>query len=108
MTVQVPRLYRILRPFTLAGERGMTDADRDRIGRIYVGKEWRALAKGGSKTWYAISDAASEQAAVDQVLAACGKAEQKCTLEAIGNFAVGGPKPAPDNGGRSEARITGR
>jgi adenylate cyclase len=89
LTVQLPRSYEIVRPFTLAGEKGMTEADKQRIGEIYVGKDWRALAKGGSKKWYAVGNAMSEQAAVAQVLKACRNVEPKCTLHAIGNFRVG-------------------
>jgi hypothetical protein len=49
----------------------MTEADKERIAQIYVGQDWRALAKGSANSWYAVSHAASEQAAVDQVLEAC-------------------------------------
>ncbi len=89
LTLELPRSYRITHPFTLAGENEMTEADKERIGQIYIGKGWRAVAKGGSKNWYAVSNMDSELAAVDQVLKACRRADQKCSLYAIGNFRVG-------------------
>ena len=88
LTHTFPRSYRIVRPFTLTGESEMTPADKQRIGQIYGGKDWRALAKGGSQ-WYAVSGLDSEAAAVEEALAACRKTEPACTLHAIGNFRVG-------------------
>jgi len=101
MTVELPRSYRILAPFTLAAEKEMTEADKERIAQIYVGKDWRALAKGGANSWYAVSHAASEQAAVDQVLEACRAVEKTSVLHAIGNFRVDEPKPSLDRSARS-------
>jgi hypothetical protein len=66
----------------------MSDADKARIGSIYGGKDWRALAKGGSGRWYAVSAADSETAAADQALAGCRQAETDCELRAIGNFRI--------------------
>jgi hypothetical protein len=42
--------------------------------------------------------AASEQAAVDQVLEACRAVEKTCVLHAIGNFRVNERKPSLDRG----------
>jgi hypothetical protein len=66
----------------------MSDAEKERIGKIYAGKDWRALAKGGSGRWYAVSAAESETAAADRALEDCRKAEARCQLRAIGNFRV--------------------
>ena len=77
-----------LRPFTLAGEAEMSDPDKARIGQIYGGADWRALARGASKQWYAVNQMASEAAAVDAALKACHAAEPDCKLWAIGNFRV--------------------
>ena len=64
----------------------MTDADKQRIGQIYAGKDWRALARGQSGQWFAVNAMESEAAAVEEVLKACRQAEPTCELHAIGNF----------------------
>jgi adenylate cyclase len=88
LTVRIPTSHGILRPYTLAGDAEMSQADKERIGQIYAGKDWRALAKGGSGRWYAVNAAVSETAAVDRVLADCRRAEAQCRLYAISNFRV--------------------
>jgi adenylate cyclase len=88
LTVRIPRTYKASRPYTVVGDAEMSEADKERIGRIYSGKDWRALAKGGSSHWYAISDAESEAAAVDRALEDCRKVDTDCTLRAVGNFRV--------------------
>jgi hypothetical protein len=88
LTVRIPASHGIVRPYVLAGETEMSNADKERIGQIYAGKDWRALAKGGSGHWYAVSAADSETAAADSVLEDCRKAEARCQLRAIGNFRV--------------------
>ena len=60
LTVRIPQSHRALRPYTLASDAEMTEADKQQIGPIYAGKDWRALARGGSKRWYAVSDTESE------------------------------------------------
>ena len=97
LTVAVPRSHRITGPFTLAGEREMSEADRQRIAQIYGGKDWRALAKGQSGRWYAVDGRETEAASVDQVLKACREAEPECVLHAIGNWRVD-EKPASNPG----------
>jgi hypothetical protein len=91
--VNFPRSYKLTEPFTLAGERDMTDTDRERIARIYAAKDWRALARGGSKAWYAVAGKASETDAVNDVMNDCQRSESKCSLHAIGNFRVGDKMP---------------
>jgi adenylate cyclase len=88
LAVKIPASRGVVRPFTLAGETEMSEADKMRIGRIYGGSDWRALARGASNTWYAVNAMESETAAVDGVLKACHAAEQDCKLWAIGNFRV--------------------
>ena len=88
LTVRIPHSNGIVRPYTLAGETEMSEADKARIGKIYDGKDWRALAKGGSGRWYAVNAAESEMAAADRVLGDCRQAETQCHLRAIGNFRV--------------------
>jgi adenylate cyclase len=91
-THRFPTSYHVTGTLTLAGEKEMTEADRERIEKIYVGKDWRALARGLSQRWYAVSDRETEAAAVDQVLKACREADKLCTLWAIGNLRVGKSK----------------
>ena len=88
-TVQVPRSYRVLGPFTLAGEADMSTAERTRMATIYAGKDWRALAKDRSGRWYAVAGRPTEAAAIEDVLKACGAQETPCSLHAIGNWRVG-------------------
>jgi hypothetical protein len=88
MTVRIPRSYGTVRPYTLAGETEMSEADRERIGQIYGGKDWRALAKGASGRWYAVNGADSDMAAGERAMQACHQAEPQCQLRAIGNFRV--------------------
>jgi adenylate cyclase len=88
LTVRIPHSYGIVRPYTLAGDAEMSDADKERIGAIYGGKDWRALAKGGAGRWYAVNAADSEMAAADLALAGCRQAETECQLRAIGNFRI--------------------
>jgi class 3 adenylate cyclase len=88
LTVRIPRAYQAARPYTVAGDTEMSEADRRRIGRIYSGKDWRALARGGTSHWYAVTDAETEAAAVDRVLEACHKVDSECNLRAVGNFRV--------------------
>ena len=88
LAVKIPTTHGAVRPFTLAGESEMSEADKARIGPIYAGTDWRALARGASKTWYAVNAMTSEAAAVDGALRACRTAEQDCKLWAIGNFRV--------------------
>ncbi len=88
LAVRVPRSHGVVRPYTLAGETEMSAADKQRIGGIYGGKDWRALAKGESGRWYAVNAAESEMAAADRVLQDCRHAEKGCQLRAIGNFRI--------------------
>ena len=88
LSIKVPSSYGAMRPFTLAGETEMSDSDKEQIGKIYGAKDWRALAKGASKRWYAVSDMVSETAAAAAVLRACHASERDCTLWAISNFRV--------------------
>ena len=90
-TVEFPRTHQLTGPFTLAGEGEMVEEDKQRIAQIYAGLHWRALAKSGSRRWYAVNGANSEAVAVEQALQACRAAETTCTLHAIGNFRVGEP-----------------
>jgi len=70
----------------------MTDADKERIGKIYTGDDWRALARGILPRWYAVANMKSEEEAVAEVLKACRAVEKICFMHAIGNFRVGDKK----------------
>lgn len=88
LSVRIPAAHGVLRPFTLAGEVEMSEADKERIGQIYRGKDWRALSRGASHKWYAVKAMDSEADAADGALRACRVEEQDCRLWAIGNFRV--------------------
>jgi adenylate cyclase len=88
LTVRIPRVHRAVRPYVLAGERDMSDADRQALGQIYGGRDWRALVRGGTGHWYAVAARETETAAVEDALAACRAAERDCNLRAVGNFRV--------------------
>jgi DNA-binding response OmpR family regulator len=89
-TAPLPHSHRVIAPFTLASETEMSEAERQRIAKIYADKDWRALAKGRSARWYAVAGRETETAAVDDVLKACRAAEPDCRVHAIGNWRVGG------------------
>jgi class 3 adenylate cyclase len=91
LTVRIPHAHRAVRPYVLAGDNDMVDADRQAIEQIYAGRDWRALVRG-SGHWYAVSDKDSEAAAVEDALAACRAAERECSLRAVGNFRVEEPR----------------
>lgn len=88
VTVQIPKTRRVTRTFLPSTDPEMADADRERIATIYQDREWRAVARGKSGSWYAIADAPSEEAAVAAVLKNCAQADTNCRLHAIGNFGV--------------------
>ena len=46
LTVQIPKSRTIARIFLPSWELEISDADKERIGRIYQGRDWRALARG--------------------------------------------------------------
>jgi two-component system OmpR family response regulator len=92
MTVQIPRLHRPTDFFMLTTEPEMSDQDKRRIGKIYEQKEWRALVRAKSGSWYAVANAASEAAAAEAALASCAQSERDCRLHAIGNFRVADEK----------------
>ena len=88
LTVQVPTTHRIVDTFLVANEQSISAGDKQRIGQIYRGSEWRALARGQSGAWYPAARLPSEAAAVQAALAACGKSEQGCRIHAVGDFRV--------------------
>jgi hypothetical protein len=88
LTVQIPKSRRVTQIFMVTTEEEMSAEDKQRIGEIYRRKEWRALARGKSGTWYAVADAPSESEAVDAAIRTCAEADTECRLHAIGNFRV--------------------
>jgi DNA-binding winged helix-turn-helix (wHTH) protein len=87
LTIQVPKSREVGRLFLPSTEGELTSEDRTRIGRIYQGAEWRALARGES-SWHAVAAAASEQAAIEAAMKSCTQSDRNCRLYAIGNFRV--------------------
>jgi DNA-binding winged helix-turn-helix (wHTH) protein len=88
LTIRIPRTRRVLRTLLPSTDLEIPDADKERVARIYQGREWRALARGETGSWHAIADAPSEVAAIEAALKACEKADSGCRLFAIGNFRV--------------------
>ena len=88
LTVQIPKTRRVTRTFLPSTDTELPDAEKERIAKIYQGREWRALARGETGSWHAIADAPSEEAAVAAALEACAQTDGKCRLFAIGNFVV--------------------
>ena len=88
MTVQIPKSRRVEGIFMITTEADMTEPEKRQVGLVYQAKEWRALARGKSRTWYPVADAPSESAAIEAALALCRKSESDCKLYAIGNFRV--------------------
>jgi class 3 adenylate cyclase len=88
LTVRIPRSHGIVRPYTLAGETEMSESEKASIAKIYSDKDWRALAKGASGRWYAVSAVESEIAAAERVLEDCRASEAECELRALGNFRI--------------------
>jgi len=87
-TVQIPKSRHITGLFMPATEPDMSDAARQRVAEIYQAREWRAVARGKSGTWYAIAAETSELAAVVAALKSCAQGDDVCSLYAIGNFRV--------------------
>jgi hypothetical protein len=87
LTIQIPKSRRIDRIFLPSTETEMSDADRERISRIYQGDEWRALARGRG-SWHPVAAAPSEAIAIESALNLCSQADDACRLYAIGNFRV--------------------
>lgn len=88
LTIQIPKTRRVTRILLPSTDAEIPQTEKERIARVYQGREWRALARGGSGSWHAIADAPSEAAAIQAVLQACEQADSECQLYAIGNFVV--------------------
>jgi hypothetical protein len=87
LTIQIPKSRKVTRLFLPSMETEIPVSDRERIGAIYQGAEWRALARGRN-AWHAVAAAPSENAALEAALALCAQADGDCRLYAIGNFRV--------------------
>jgi hypothetical protein len=87
-SVVLPQTYAITAPFTLAGEAKMSETERQRVAQVYAAKDWRALVRGGSGSWYPVAGQSTEPAAVQEALKACHAAEGECVLYAVGNWLV--------------------
>jgi DNA-binding winged helix-turn-helix (wHTH) protein len=88
LTIQIPKTRRVTRILLPSTDPEIPDAEKERIARLYQGRDWRALARGDSGSWHAIADAPSEADAIKAVLQACEQADSGCQLYAIGNFVV--------------------
>ena len=88
LTIRIPKSRQVIRIFLPSAEAEIPASDKERIGRIYQGPEWRALAKGKNGSWHAVAAAPSEAAAIESALKSCSQADTECRLYAIGNFRV--------------------
>jgi DNA-binding winged helix-turn-helix (wHTH) protein len=88
LTMRIPKSRQVVRIFLPSVESEIHEKERERIGRIYQGAEWRALARGKNGSWHAVAGEASEAAAIEAALRQCAQAETDCRLYAIGNFHV--------------------
>ena len=88
LTIRIPTSRKVAGIFLPSTETEMTEGDKARIGRIYEGPEWRALARGKNPTWHAIAGAPTEAAVVEAALQSCTQADENCQIHAIGNFRV--------------------
>jgi DNA-binding winged helix-turn-helix (wHTH) protein len=88
LTVRIPKSRSVTRIFLPSTEAEIPAHERERIGRIYRGAEWRAVAKGRNGSWHAVAAAPSEAAAIEAALKSCSQADAECRLYAIGNFRV--------------------
>ena len=88
LTIQIPKSRQVARIFMPSIEAEIAGPDKERIGRIYQGAEWRALARGKNGSWHAVAAAASEASAIEAALKSCAQVDPDCRLYAIGNFRV--------------------
>ena len=88
LTLQIPKSRKVVGIFLPSVEAEIPAQEKERIGRVYQGLEWRALARGRSRTWHAVADAPSEEAAIAGAMKSCANADSECRLYAIGNFRV--------------------
>jgi hypothetical protein len=98
LTVEVPKSRPIVSIFMPTADADLPEEARQRVSRIYRGREWRALARGQSGSWHAVAGASSEAAAVEAALKSCAAEDRDCQVHAIGNFHVedtsaSGPRP---------------
>jgi DNA-binding winged helix-turn-helix (wHTH) protein len=88
MTVEIPRSRPIVEFFLIGSDFAIPPEARAGIARVYQGKDWRALARGGKGGWYPVAGAPSEAAAVEAALKLCNAADPDCRIWAIGSFRV--------------------
>ena len=88
LTIEIPKSRQIVGLFLPSTEADIPAGDRERIGGIYQGTEWRALARGRSGSWHAAAAAPSEPAAIEAALKSCRETDTECRLHAIGNFRI--------------------
>lgn len=90
LTMRIPKSRQVIRIFLPSIEPEIPAREKARIGLIYRGADWRALATGKNGSWHAVADAPSEAAAIEIALNSCARADAQCRLYAIGNFRVAG------------------
>jgi DNA-binding winged helix-turn-helix (wHTH) protein len=88
LTTRIPKSRPAVGIFLPSVESDIPASDRKRVGQIYRGSEWRAVAKGKGGEWHAVAGASSETDAIDAALKSCAQSDSDCRLFAIGNFRV--------------------
>jgi adenylate cyclase len=88
LTQPLPRAHRVKAIFLFSSDSTIPSTERDRLEKVYQGKNWRAIASGQRGTWEAVSEEDSENEAVSAAIQLCEKAGDICHIFAIGNFLV--------------------
>lgn len=90
LTQPLPTLRKLKDVFLFSNDTQIPSADRDRLEKVYLGDNWRAIAKGEHGTWEAVAGKPSEAEAIGSVLELCARSGDTCRVFAIGNFLVEG------------------
>ncbi len=88
LTQPLPTMRKLKDVFLFSNDTQIPSADRDRLEKVYLGDNWRAIAKGEHGTWEAVAGMPSEAGAIGSVLELCARSGDTCRLFAIGNFLV--------------------
>jgi len=88
LTQPIPTSHKINGLFLFSSDLTIPLQDRDRLVKVYLGDNWRAIARGEKGTWEAVAGKATESEAASSALDLCGRNGDKCRIYAIGNFLV--------------------
>jgi DNA-binding winged helix-turn-helix (wHTH) protein len=88
LTIRTPGTHKVVGIFLPSMDAALSGPDKERIARVYQGREWWALARGKRGSWHAVAAAPSEAAATETALTSCSQADTECRVYAVGNFRV--------------------